>query len=271
MKLKKIAIFVIIIILIIHTFLLLPPYIVYSQEETTETSFPLPERFTQEKEKLGPGVYFNYSSTTSQWLFWEIITENSNNSYIVVVINQTKTSKETEFLEVPKSDALTYKNYFWTNPDNLVVGQTNIRLANGTADVISEIILRFTDKYKNTLEISAYRLVVTSGEMKGMILICEKDSGVVLQLYEPHNEDTPLLQIQATNLKLANPNEDNNDSSKLSKEDIINMTVTFLAFFMSLLLVYLANKITTPIKKDSNKKGFKMDKNKSSLDSDKSK
>ena len=245
---KKIQAFLIVTLL----FFPLNPFfskMVLSQETTTSnlSTIPLNERFTNEKTKLGPGVFFNYTTINSEWFFWKILTETPNKTYVVVIINQTKENRLTDFIQVPKDDALTYRLFLWTNPKSLVVGHSGIPVVNGSADVISDVILKYKDEEKNTIKISAFRLVVTTGSYKGTILVCEKDSGVVLELFSSKGEDTPFIQIFSTNLKLANPLEKTQKPSPISTEEKINFFLASLAFILSLILIYVANNIKTPL------------------------
>ncbi len=190
--------------------------------------------FGGDLETITEGAYVNYTLQNGEWFFWEVVTIFPNNTALVIKINQTASGRLISFLTVSVSNPAISYFYLWAQTKTLQPGDVGVAIANGNADVVSDVIVTVSEN-DTIVPLRAYRLVVTSGPYKGYVLHYEAMTGILLEYYVSSEESLPSMQISDTNLHLALPQSEDNG---LSFSDMIELGLSASLFLGSILMIY---------------------------------
>ncbi len=233
------AILVLVLPLLLSAFTFFIPAAIGINNPETGTSFG------GNLESITEGAYVNYTLRNGYWFFWEVVTIFPNETALIARINQTLSGRSISFLTVAVENPAVSHFYLWTQVNLLQPGDSGIVIANGSADVVSDAIVTIREN-ETTIPLQAYRLVVTSGPLRGYVLYYESVTGILLESYLSSEENLPFMQIQDTNLHLSLPTP---EDSGLSPSELIELAVSFSLFIGSVLMIYVLTNYKIPKKR----------------------
>ncbi len=201
--------------------------------------------FGGDLESIAEGAYVNYTLQNGDWFFWEVVAIFPNQTTLVAQINQTSSGRFISFLTVPVENPAVSHFYLWTQTKMLRPGDSGLLIANGSADVVSDVIITIEEN-KTTIPLRAYRLVVTNGPFKGYVLHYEAVTGILLEYYLSSEEVLPFMQISDTNLHLSLPEQ---KSEGISPLEMMELALSFSLFFGSILILYALTHYKIPKKR----------------------